>query len=59
VADVDGWYDRVRRSGAPITSELGKTDYGHRNFKTIDPSGVEVSFFTYPTSPPHAAPTSP
>jgi catechol 2,3-dioxygenase-like lactoylglutathione lyase family enzyme len=54
VADVGGWYEEVRRRGAPILKELGATSYGHRNFKTADPGGVEVSFFEYLSRPPHA-----
>lgn len=53
VADVDSWYNDVRRRGAPILKELGATNYGHRNFKTADPGGVEVSFFEYLSRPPH------
>lgn len=45
VTDVDAWHERVRRAGAPIVRDLADTSYGHRNFKTLDPSGVEVSFF--------------
>ena len=46
VANLEDWYARVRGSGAPIRKELGETSYGHRNFKTVDPSGVEVAFFS-------------
>jgi catechol 2,3-dioxygenase-like lactoylglutathione lyase family enzyme len=56
VADVGRWYDDVRRRGAPIVKELGATDYGHRNFKTADPGGVEVGFFEYLSRPPHVVP---
>jgi catechol 2,3-dioxygenase-like lactoylglutathione lyase family enzyme len=58
VADVEGWYARVRDSGAPIRKELGDTSYGHRHFKTVDPSGVELSFFCYVTQPPHGGDAS-
>lgn len=54
VEDVDAWYERVRASGAPIASELASTGYGHRNFKTKDPSGLEVAFFRYVVVPPGA-----
>jgi|SRR4029079_7847245 len=54
VADVGRWYDEVRGRGAPILTELGTTSYGHRNFKTGDPGGVEVAFFEYIARPPHA-----
>ncbi len=53
VADVERRYEDVRRRGAPILRELGATSYGHRNFKTVDPNGVEVSFFEYLVRPPH------
>jgi len=47
VTDVDHRYDRVRQVGAPVRKELGDTSYGHRNFKTVDPNGVEIAFFQY------------
>ena len=47
VPDVDERYDRLRQAGAPVHKELGDTSYGHRNFKTIDPSGVEICFFRF------------
>ena len=55
VPNVEEWYARVRGCGAPIRKELGDTSYGHRNFKTVDPSGVEVSFFCQITEPPNDA----
>lgn len=54
VDDVATWYEDLQRRGAPVIKELSTTSYGHRNFKTADPSGVEVSFFEYCTRPPHA-----
>ena len=45
--DVEEVYRRVKSRGAPITKELGVTSYGHRNFKTVDPGGVEIAFFEY------------
>lgn len=54
VADVEKWFEEVWRRGAPILKGLSATSYGHRNFKTADPSGVEVSFFEYIARPPHA-----
>ena len=52
VPDLQGWYDRIRDAGAPIVKPLGVTSYGHENFKTRDPSGVEVTFFRYAVEPP-------
>jgi predicted enzyme related to lactoylglutathione lyase len=54
VADVGRRYEDARRRGAPVLRELGPTDYGHRNFKTADPNGVEITFFEYLVRPPHA-----
>lgn len=54
VGDVEGRYEDARRRGAPILKEFGATSYGHRNFKTVDPNGVEVTFFEYLVRPPHA-----
>lgn len=48
VGDLDRWYQRARDGGCAITRELGLTDYGHRNFRTVDPNGVQVTFFAYP-----------
>jgi predicted enzyme related to lactoylglutathione lyase len=58
VADVSWWYEEVRRRGAPILKELAATSYGHRNFKTADPCGVEVAFFECVQRPPHANPAA-
>lgn len=59
VRDLDTWYDRVRQSGATILKELGATPYGHRNFKTADPNGIEISFFQYlkPSGASHGSDT--
>jgi predicted enzyme related to lactoylglutathione lyase len=54
VEDVERRYDDVRRRGGAVLRELGATSYGHRNFKTLDPNGVEVTFFEYLVRPPHA-----
>jgi uncharacterized glyoxalase superfamily protein PhnB len=54
VDDVASRYEEARRRGAPILKELAVTSYGHRNFKTADPCGVEVTFFEYVIRPPHA-----
>ena len=50
MADLDGCYERIKSSGAPIRKELGLTSYGHRNFKTVDPNGIELCFFRYASS---------
>ena len=55
VPDVDEWYEKARESGAPIARPVADTGYGHRNFKTTDPNGVEVSFFSYVVLPPHVS----
>lgn len=54
VADVERRCEDARRRGAPILRELGPTSYGSRNFKTVDPNGVEIIFFEYLVRPPHA-----
>jgi catechol 2,3-dioxygenase-like lactoylglutathione lyase family enzyme len=58
VPNVEEWYARLRASGVPIRKELGETSYGHRNFKSVDPSGIEVSFFCRIREPPDAGDTS-
>ena len=47
VSDIGTRYEMIRRSGIPLHKELGRTSYGHRNFKILDPNGVEISFFEY------------
>lgn len=47
VANIDRWYERAQAAGCPIVRELGPTDYGHRNFRTVDPSGLEITLFEY------------
>ncbi len=42
VDDVEAWRARVGDAGAPIVRELTLMSYGHRSFKTRDPSGIEV-----------------
>ena len=59
VSNVDEWYKKVCASGAPIAKPLAETTYGHRNFKTIDPNGIEVSFFSYVSLPSHVSDTFP
>ena len=54
VADIERRYEAARSRGAPILRGLGATSYGHRNFRTVDPNGVEVTFFEYLVRPPHA-----
>lgn len=51
VPDVDEWHQRVHEAGAAITRSVSDTEYGHRNFKVIDPSGIEVTFFRYLVEP--------
>ena len=50
VPDVDHRYDQLRQAGAPVRKELGNTSYRHRNFKTVDPNGVEITFFRFLTN---------
>lgn len=54
VDNLDFWHERVRSVAAPSAVPIRQTSYGHRSFKTTDPSGVEVCFFSYVERPPHA-----
>ena len=47
VSDIEMRYDRLRQSGVHVRKELGLTPYGHRNFKVVDPNGIEIAFFQY------------
>ncbi len=47
VENLDDWHSKLRQNGAPFRKQLSDTSYGHRNFKTVDPNGVEICFFQY------------
>lgn len=47
VDDVDGWYAMIRARNIPIARKLSDTAYRHRNFKLLDPNGLEISLFSY------------
>jgi predicted enzyme related to lactoylglutathione lyase len=47
VEDLDDLHARALAAGATVVKPLGVTTYGHRNFKVVDPSGIEVAFFEY------------
>lgn len=44
--DVDGWYEKVTSRGVTIAQPLGDTSYGHRQFRIVDPAGLEIGFFS-------------
>ena len=44
--DVDAWYEGVVSRGVPISQALIDTSYGHRQFRVIDPAGLEIGFFS-------------
>ncbi len=48
---VDALYDRVKRSGAEIVSELADRRYGNREFCVADPEGNLWSFGHYRGEP--------
>lgn len=47
VEDLESRYDRLLQRGVIPHKEIGITSYGHRNFKVLDPNGIEVAFFEY------------
>ncbi|HEU4670092.1 MAG TPA: VOC family protein [Dyella sp.] len=47
VTDIQRWHRRVEAAGCPILRPLAATEYGHRNFRTADPNGIEVTLFEY------------
>lgn len=46
VDDVDGWHAELVSRGVPIASPLTDTSYGHRQFRIVDPAGLEIGFFS-------------
>jgi len=44
--NVDAWYREVESRGVPIAQPLTDTSYGHRQFRIVDPAGLEIGFFT-------------
>ncbi|CAM01322.1 putative glyoxalase superfamily protein PhnB [Saccharopolyspora erythraea NRRL 2338] len=47
VPDIDAHYERARRAGAEITTELAGTDYGSREYGARDFEGNHWAFGTY------------
>lgn len=41
---VDGYYERVRREGAPITEAIADQYWGDRTFSVTDPDGYVLTF---------------
>ena len=54
VPEPEAWYARLKDAGSPIVPELRTTSYGHRHFKTVDPSGIEIGIFRNLAQAPHA-----
>ena len=50
-AHVDALYEKVRRAGARILTELTDQDFGSRDFIMADPEGNHWCFGTYPGEP--------
>ena len=46
VDDVDAYCEQVRRQGWKILREPRDQFWGHRNFKVLDPSGLELTVFS-------------
>ena len=44
--DVDAWHAELASSGVPIARPLTDTSYGHRQFRIVDPVGLEIGFFS-------------
>jgi catechol 2,3-dioxygenase-like lactoylglutathione lyase family enzyme len=44
--DVDAWYEEVKSRGVPIAQAIIDTSYGHRQFRIVDPAGLEIGFFS-------------
>jgi len=45
--DVDAWYAAVEARGVPIAQPIHDTSYGHRQFRIVDPAGLEIGFFSF------------
>lgn len=44
--DVDAWHAELVSRGVPIATPLTDTSYGHRQFRIVDPAGLEIGFFS-------------
>lgn len=51
---VDTLYERVRKAGATVVTEIADQDYGNRTFSIADPEGNLWSFGPYRGEPPAA-----
>ena len=45
VSDADAYCEQIRQKGWKILREPQDQFWGHRNFKTLDPSGLELTIY--------------
>ena len=46
VSDADAYCEQIRKKGWKILREPQDQFWGHRNFKTLDPSGLEFTIYS-------------
>jgi uncharacterized glyoxalase superfamily protein PhnB len=46
VDDVEGYCDRIKKSGVKVSDPLTLQWWGDRTFKVLDPNGYEIWFYT-------------
>ena len=44
VDDVDAHYERAKAAGATVTATPADQEYGHRNYRAVDPEGTRWIF---------------
>ncbi len=46
VEDLDGYYAGLTERGVPVVQEIRKREWGHRDFKIVDPNGLIFGFYS-------------
>ena len=46
VKDLDKYYADLKERGVSIVQEIQKREWGHRDFKIVDPNGLVLGFYS-------------
>ena len=46
VEDIDRYYTELKERGVSIAQEIQKREWGHRDFKIVDPNGLLLGFYS-------------
>ncbi len=46
VEDLDTYYSDLKKRGVSVVQEILKREWGHRDFKIVDPNGLVLGFYS-------------